>query len=104
MAVSNGHDAAEVGALTKAADLVTREIAGETVIVPVRRGAVDINALYVLNATAAFLWSHIDGKQTPDDLVELLLRNFQIARPTAEADINDFLTSLQESALTRPRR
>jgi hypothetical protein len=85
---------------TKAADLVTRDIAGETVIVPVRRGAVDINTLYVLNVTAAYLWSHIDGKRTPNDLVELLLRDFQIDRATAEADINDFLNSLQESALT----
>lgn len=85
---------------TKAADLVTREIAGETLIVPVRRGAVDINTLYVLNITAAYLWSHIDGKRTLTDLVELLLRTFQIDRATAEADVNDFFNSLRESALT----
>ncbi|MEA2700707.1 MAG: hypothetical protein QOI66_4978 [Myxococcales bacterium] len=88
------------GTPTKAADLVTRDIAGETVIVPVRRGAVDINNLYVLNATAAYLWSQIDGKRTSADLVELLLRNFQIDRATAEADVNEFLNSLRESALT----
>jgi len=84
----------------KAADLVTREIAGETMIVPVRRGAVDLNCLFVLNVTAAFLWNQIDGKRTPDDLVALLLRNFQIDRATAEADVSDFLNSLREFALT----
>jgi len=85
---------------TKAADLVTRDIAGDTVIVPVRRGAVDINTLYVLNATAAFLWSQIDGTRTPDDLVELLLRHFQTDRLTAEADVNELLRWLRESGLT----
>lgn len=85
---------------SKADHLVTREIADETVIVPVRRGAVDIDAVYVLNATGAWLWAHIDGKRTTADLVDVLLEKFQIDRATAESDVEEFLHSLRETRLT----
>jgi hypothetical protein len=87
---------------TKAANLVTRDIVGETVVLPVRRGAVDINSLYVLNATGSCLWKHIDGKRTAEDLVDLLLEEFQIDRVTAEKDVKEFLESLVQSGLTGP--
>jgi hypothetical protein len=87
------------GPPTKATDLVTREIAGDTVVLPVRRGAVDINSLYVLNVTGSCLWSHIDGKRTAEDLVNVLLEEFEIDRATAERDVREFLDSLQGASL-----
>jgi hypothetical protein len=85
--------------LAKSANLVTRDIGGETVIVPVRRGAVDINMLFVLNETASCLWTHIDGRHTPGELVELLLSRFETDRATVEADVKVFLDSLGQLGL-----
>jgi hypothetical protein len=88
--------------LAKSTNLVTRDIGGETVIVPVRRGAVDINMLFVLNPTASCLWIHLDGHHTSDDLVEELLARFETDRTTAQADVKAFLDSLRELGLAGP--
>jgi len=88
--------------LAQSANLVTRDIGGETVIVPVRRGAVDINMLFVLNPTASCLWTHLDGRHTCDELVELLLASFETDRATAEADVKAFLDSLGQLGLAEP--
>jgi hypothetical protein len=88
--------------LAKSTNLVTRDIGGETVIVPVRRGAVDINMLFVLNPTASCLWTHIDGHHTSDDLVEQLIARFETDRATAEADVIAFLDSLQQLGFAGP--
>jgi Coenzyme PQQ synthesis protein D (PqqD) len=88
--------------MAKSANLVTRDIGGETVIVPVRRGAVDINVLFVLNPTASCLWAHLDGHHTSGDLVEQLLARFETDRATAEADVMAFLDSLRQLGLAGP--
>jgi hypothetical protein len=90
------------GFLAKSTNLVTRDIGGETVIVPVRRGAVDINMLFVLNQTASCVWAHLDGHHTSDDLVEQLLARFETDRATAEADVTAFLDSLRQLGLAGP--
>jgi Coenzyme PQQ synthesis protein D (PqqD) len=39
---------------------------------------------YALNTTSALVWQHCDGQTTPEQLMELLLRNFNVSRAQAE--------------------
>jgi Coenzyme PQQ synthesis protein D (PqqD) len=39
---------------------------------------------YVLNATSALVWQHCDGQTTPEQLMELLRRSFNISAAQAE--------------------
>ena len=79
--------------------LVTRAIVDETVLLPVRRGAVEMDVLYVLNATAAFIWERMDGRRTDRELIDLLQDQFAIDRSTAEADVREFLDGLERAGL-----
>jgi hypothetical protein len=83
-----------------AANLVTREVMGETLIVPIRAGAADLNALYVLNSTGSSLWRNLDGHRTRDQLVDVLVDNFEVDHETARRDVDDFLASLGKAGLT----
>jgi hypothetical protein len=47
---------------SKKEDFVTREIAGETIIVPIRKQAGDLESIYTLNELGTTIWGMIDGK------------------------------------------
>ena len=43
-------------------NFVTREIAGETIIVPIRSHVADLDSIYTLNEVGTLIWSLVDGK------------------------------------------
>lgn len=77
-------------------EFVTREVAGEYLLVPVGRATVDLNGMITLNETGAFLWELLP--QAPDQaaLVDSMLAEYEVARETAEQDVADFLGKLRE--------
>ena len=82
-----------------APDLVTREVLDETLVVPIRAGAADLQALYVLNPTGAYLWRQLDGQRTATELAEALCARFDVDSQAARQDVEDFLASLEEAGL-----
>jgi hypothetical protein len=48
----------------KETDFVTREVAGETIIVPIRGNVGDLNSIYTLNEVGTKIWELIDGKNS----------------------------------------
>jgi propanediol dehydratase large subunit len=42
------------------------------------------NKTYLLNATSALVWQHCDGNTSPQQLTDLLVRKFNVAREQAE--------------------
>jgi hypothetical protein len=42
-------------------DIVTRKTGSEYVLVPVANNIADMNSVYTLNETGAFIWEHING-------------------------------------------
>jgi hypothetical protein len=47
----------------KKKDLVTREIAGETLIVPTRGNLADMQRIFALDGVAAFIWQHLERER-----------------------------------------
>lgn len=84
---------------TKDKAAVTRDVSGETVIVPVRSGVADLNAIFVLNETATWIWAQLDGKRSLNDLADGLAGEFDIARGQAEKDVLNFLAGLKAEGL-----
>jgi len=80
-------------------DVVTRDIAGETLLVPIKGHLVDMRQLFALEGVADFVWKNIDGINTVDDLCDLVTSRFEVDRAEATADVDEFLSSLKESGL-----
>lgn len=76
--------------------LVTRRIAGETVLVPVAGPLAGGAFLFTLNETSTFLWERLDGRRTGWDLVKELQASYEVAGSQAEADVLLFLEQLRE--------
>lgn len=77
-------------------ELVKREIAGDTVLVPIGKTVYDSNGLFILNGAGAFLWDCLESAETEDDLLRAMLEEYDVPRETALADIRDFLEELRE--------
>ncbi|HOX22409.1 MAG TPA: PqqD family protein [Elusimicrobiales bacterium] len=77
-------------------DVVCREIAGETILVPIYRDSRDLNSIYTLNPSAAWVWSKIDGKRGWGDIKTLLLKNFDIENTQADKRLSELRRELEE--------
>ncbi len=75
--------------------IVSREIAGEVILVPIRQNVGDLESIYTLNETAACVWSLIDGQRSVRDLRDALVNEFQVSVEEAQRDLFDLLARLE---------
>ena len=80
-------------------EVVSRQIEGELIIVPIRRGVGNLNSLYTLNAVGSVLWDYLADGHTVAEMVERVCEEFEVSEETARADIQEFLDSLVEERL-----
>jgi len=72
-------------------EVVRREIAGETILVPIRGRTADMQSLFALNPTAAFIWERIDGTRSGGQILEETLAAFEVGREEASEHLESFL-------------
>jgi len=80
----------------KSETIVSRRIAGEAVLVPLRRNAADLDAIYALNETAAAAWDLLDGSSTLREVLQSILAEFEVDGATAEKDLLELMAQLRE--------
>jgi len=81
----------------KAATTASRLIAGEAVIL-----SLDTKVLRGLNAVGSRVWDLIDGRRTLDDIVDVIVGEFDVERPQAARDVETFLRQLIDKGLVTP--
>ncbi|MGD8625017.1 MAG: PqqD family protein [Anaerolineae bacterium] len=74
--------------------IVYREIAGEAVLVPIRRNVADMAKIYSLDPVAADIWKLIDGQRTLGDIRDALLAEYDVASEVLDADLDEFVAKL----------
>jgi methyltransferase-like protein len=79
----------------QAEDLVSREIAGEVLLVPIRNNVGDLESIYTLNETGAFIWSHMDGTHTLSEIRTAMVEEFEVTEDEAWTDLIEFVDGLQ---------
>ena len=78
----------------KKEEVVSREIADETILVPVRGKLADMQKIFSLNQTAEYIWNNLDGEKKLTDILDGVLTNFKVSRDEAEKDISEFINEL----------
>ena len=77
-------------------DLIKREIAGDTILVPVGKTVLDSNGLFVLNELGAFIWEILPKAETEAEICEAILAEYEVSPEEAAADVADFLEKLRQ--------
>jgi coenzyme PQQ biosynthesis protein PqqD len=83
--------------------LVTRDLAGEKIIVPVRGRVGDLNSIFTLNAVANEIWGLLDGKRTVAEIVHQLEQEYDVDRSTLANDVSRVLDELSSERLVRAK-
>ncbi len=83
----------------RAPDIVFREIAGEAILVPIRGNLADMQRIYTLTATGAFIWRRLDGAAPLGSIREAVLSEFDVGPEEAESSITTFMDDLVASGL-----
>jgi hypothetical protein len=81
-------------------NIVSRKIAGETFLVPVKGNLADMQRIFTLNQVAEFIWNEL-GHKNLYDICNDIIQNFNVEREQAESDMRDFIRELSESDLIR---
>ena len=69
-------------------DIVTREIEGELIIVPLVSGIGDMeDELFTLKETGRAIWEKLDGKKSLKDVAEELSAEFEASSGEIETDV-----------------
>ena len=79
---------------SRSPSIVTRKTGNEYVLVPVANNIADMNSVYTLNETGAFIWEMIDGEKNVEDLIEAVISEYEVDRETALADVMLFIDNM----------
>jgi methyltransferase-like protein len=82
--------------LSHSPSVVTRKTGNEYVLVPVTNNIADMNSVYTLNETGAFIWEQIDGKRNIEEIISLLTEEYDINNKKAEEDVFIFVDNLKK--------
>lgn len=85
--------------LRKRAEIVSREIAGETILVPIRGKLVDLQQIFSVNSVGAHIWRELDGARTLATIRDSVVETFEVEREQADADIQEFVAELMAADL-----
>ena len=79
--------------------VVTRDIVGEIILVPIRGKLADMQRIFTLNDVGAYIWAGLDGERSLGEICEDLQVDFDVQREQAERDVSDFISELIEAEL-----
>ena len=78
---------------------ILRQVVGQTVALPMD-AELNLNMMITLNETGAFLWNLMSKKDVSEaDLVDALLKEYDVEREIAERDVARIVASLAESGV-----
>lgn len=77
-------------------ELIKREIAGETILVPVGKAVYDSNGLFALNELGAFIWDLLPQVETEEEICAAVLAEYEVSEIEARQDIAEFMDRLRK--------
>jgi hypothetical protein len=82
--------------LSHSKSIVTTKTGNEYVLVPVANNIADMNSLYTLNETGAFIWEHINGENCVEDIINEMMTEYEVDFVTASNDVFLFINDMRK--------
>lgn len=80
-------------------EVVTRKIAGELFIVPVKGKIADMQRIFSLNPVAEVVWDLLDGRHDLESILMKVLEKYDVEKDIADADIRGLIEELLQADL-----
>lgn len=85
--------------LRRTPDVVERRVADETFLLPVKGTLAATVEMFALSEVGQFVWSRADGTRGLGELVDEVVREFEVGPEQARADVAEFVAQLQAYGL-----
>ncbi len=95
-------DPQQHGQVIRAADFATRNVAGETILVPIRTGVADLECVFTLDEVGTAVWRSLESPKTVDQVAGEIAAEFDVDESEARRDVEEFFGVLQEARLVVP--
>ena len=79
--------------------VVSRVIAGETLIVPISKGVGDLASIYSLNPVATTIWDAISCPRSKLEILQVIASEFEGESAEIERDLETFLGEMESVGL-----
>lgn len=80
----------------KSESIVSRKIADEYILVPIRKNVADLESIYTLNEVGARIWELVDGKTKVSEIKSRLNEEFEVTPEEAENDLVEYIKQLEK--------
>lgn len=77
-------------------NIVSRRIADEVILVPIKQNVGDLENVYILNEVGSFIWDLIDGRNQLQEIKKKIVKEFDVNEREAEDDLITFIEQLVE--------
>jgi hypothetical protein len=81
--------------------IVSRDVAGETIVVPICRGVGDLDSVYTFNPVGRSLWHLLENSQSAEELANWVATHYEVDAKQAVRDVQSYLSELEEIGLVR---
>jgi len=82
--------------LSHSKSIVTTKTGNEYVLVPIANNIADMNSMFTLNETGAFIWEHIDGKNSVENIINEMTIEYEVDFETASYDVFSFIDDMRK--------
>ncbi len=83
----------------RSSTVVSREIAGETLVVPVRGGVGDLDSIFSFNGLGSDLWNLLQAGTSIEEMAAWVEERYEVTFEQALTDINAFMDELSQAGL-----
>jgi hypothetical protein len=75
-------------------DFISRRIADEVIVLPIRKSLGDLESIYTLNEVGARIWELLDGRRTLREIRDVIVSEYQVTDQEATVDLEMFVEHL----------
>jgi hypothetical protein len=86
----------------KNSEVLSRRIAGEMFLVPVKGKLANMQNIFTLNRVAEHIWHELEDHSL-DSICDSVMDTFDVEREQAKTDIREFITELLEAELIQEK-
>ena len=76
-----------------------REIAGEILVIPVGKTALNLNGMIILNPVSKVIWECLEKGAQYNEILTAVTDAFEVSAQEAAADLDEFLEALRKQDL-----
>lgn len=78
---------------------ILRQVAGNSIVIAVGDEAINFNGIITINGAGTFLWERLEKGAEKEELLQAMLKEYDIDEATAASDIDEFLEKLKKANL-----